>query len=172
MYSDYSKCKGELQVHLVFRLRWFNHGVTVDRMFYIANKGEQEAAWLNEAGYGFVVNAIMVQSKSNGKDLSEDDIEALTATLTSHQAAVVKRRVDTLNATIRKKQKQSNKTDVRDIFKTKSWEGYGASPRHGSDEVDGIRGKNAERYSFTKNKGGYSMSDVKLRMLQTRWPQV
>ncbi|VDH88705.1 Rho GTPase-activating protein 18/28/40 [Mytilus galloprovincialis] len=120
------------------------------------DEGEQEAAWLNEAGYGFVVNAL-----HDGKDLSEDDIEALTATLTSHQAAVVKRRVDTLNATIRKKQKQSNKTDVRDIFKTKSWEGYGASPRHGSDEVDGIRGKNAERYSFTKNKGGYSMSGRK-----------
>lgn len=122
------------------------------------DEGEQEAAWLKEAGYGYVVNAL-----HDGKDLSEDDIEALTATLTSHQAAVVKRRVDTLNATIRKKQKQSNKTDVRDIFKTKSWEGYGASPRHGSDEVDGInmRGKNSERYSFTKNKGGYSMSGRK-----------
>jgi hypothetical protein len=52
--------------------------------------------------------------------VSEEDIEALTVTLTSHQAAVVKRRVDTLNATIRKKHR-GNKTDVRDIFKTQSW---------------------------------------------------
>lgn len=56
---------------------------------------------------------------TDGRDLTEDEIEALTITLTASQAAVVKRRVDTLKSTVRKKQK-SNKTDVRDIFSNRS----------------------------------------------------
>ena len=38
------------------------------------------------------------------------------SSLTRAQAAAVKKRVDTLNATIRKKTKQNQKTDVRDVF--------------------------------------------------------
>lgn len=132
-----------------------NHEEEIDEEFpKTPDEGEQEAAWLKEAGYEFIVNAL-----HDGKDLSADDIEALTETLTTHQAAVVKRRVDTLNATIRKKQK-NNKTDVRDIFKTQSW--GGSPPQNRQSEVDGPiqRGgsKGHERYSFAKNKGGYSMS--------------
>lgn len=39
-----------------------------------------------------------------------------TEAMPSNHAAVVKRRVDTLNATLRKKQKYATKIDVRNIF--------------------------------------------------------
>lgn len=51
-----------------------------------------------------------------GKELTEDEIQALTESLPSNHADVVRRRVDTLNATLRKKQRYSTKIDVRNIF--------------------------------------------------------
>ena len=53
---------------------------------------------------------------SEGKVLGEDLIKNETSSLTRTQAAAVKKRIDTLNATIRKRQKQQQKTDVRDLF--------------------------------------------------------
>ena len=55
---------------------------------------------------------------SEGKELKDDVISRETSSLTKTQAAAVKKRVDTLNATLRKKQKQKekHKADVRDIF--------------------------------------------------------
>jgi hypothetical protein len=51
-----------------------------------------------------------------GKEFSEDEINKFTESMPSNHAAVVKRRVDTLNATLRKKQKYTTKIDVRNIF--------------------------------------------------------
>ena len=58
-----------------------------------------------------------------GTLLDDEDVSCGTAGLTEEQVAVVKKRVDTLNATIRKKQKgyqpkHSNKVDVRAVFST------------------------------------------------------
>lgn len=143
LYDDYWKEFREIEN---------NHEEEIEDDTKTPDEGEQEAAWLKEAGYEFIVNAL-----HDGKDLLEEDIEALTVTLTSHQAAVVKRRVDTLTATIRKKHR-GNKTDVRDIFKTQSW---GGSPsRLHSYEEDCLSSpdRGHDGYSFAKNKGGYSMS--------------
>lgn len=46
--------------------------------------------------------------------MTDEEIQGFTATLTTSQAAVVRRRVNSLSATIRSKQK--HKVDVRDIF--------------------------------------------------------
>ncbi|XP_060594720.1 rho GTPase-activating protein 18-like isoform X6 [Ruditapes philippinarum] len=75
------------------------------------DEGEQEAEWLQEAGYGFIVSKYQA-----GKEFSEDEINKFTESMPSNHAAVVKRRVDTLNATLRKKQKYTTKIDVRNIF--------------------------------------------------------
>ena len=50
--------------------------------------------------------------------MKDDIISRETSSLTKAQAAAVKKRVDTLNATLRKKQKQKDKqkADVRDLF--------------------------------------------------------
>ncbi|KAL4218017.1 Rho GTPase activating protein 18 [Mactra antiquata] len=75
------------------------------------DEGEIEAAWLTVAGYGGLVNKFQA-----GKELNDDDIQAITESLPINHAEVVKRRVDTLNATLRKKQKYTTKIDVRNIF--------------------------------------------------------
>ena len=61
---------------------------------------------------------IFVSLFSEGKELKDDIISRETSSLTKAQAAAVKKRVDTLNATLRKKQKQKDKqkADVRDLF--------------------------------------------------------
>lgn len=46
--------------------------------------------------------------------MTDEEIQGFTATLTTSQAAVVQRRVNSLSATFRAKQK--HKIDVRDIF--------------------------------------------------------
>ena len=54
---------------------------------------------------------------AEGKDITDDALKKETATLTKKQAAAVKRRVETLNATRRKaKERPEVKTDVRDVF--------------------------------------------------------
>ncbi|KAK6167614.1 hypothetical protein SNE40_021597 [Patella caerulea] len=75
------------------------------------DEGEIEAEWLKSAGYGFVVNKLQ-----EGKDLSDDELEALTSSLTRKQAQAVQRRVDTLSTTMRKRQKANQKVHVKDIF--------------------------------------------------------
>ncbi|KAK7091428.1 hypothetical protein V1264_009109 [Littorina saxatilis] len=76
------------------------------------DEGEAEAQWLTNAGYGFIVNKF-----SDGRDLSDDELEVVTQSLTRHQAEAVKKRVNTLSTTMRKK-KGANKMHVKDIFPT------------------------------------------------------
>ncbi|KAK3088633.1 hypothetical protein FSP39_021540 [Pinctada imbricata] len=128
------------------------------------DEGEEEALWLRDAGYDFVVNRL-----AEGKELTDEEIQGFTATLTTNQAAVVKRRVNTLTATYRKKQK--HKTDVRDIFPEKNSTQLPKSPSPtqvlSDSSDDGIlssdhsRKSNHKRKSssgFLKRGGEYSMS--------------
>uniref|UniRef100_A0A671KBQ7 Rho GTPase-activating protein 18-like n=1 Tax=Sinocyclocheilus anshuiensis TaxID=1608454 RepID=A0A671KBQ7_9TELE len=70
--------------------------------------GEQEEAWLMEAGLATLFD----ESASDG----EDSI-VLLSTLTRTQAAAVERRVETLKQTLRKRNKPYSVPDVREIFK-------------------------------------------------------
>ena len=63
-----------------------------------------------------MVTAVALCS-ADGRDVSDDELEALTSSLTLHQAEAVKRRIDTLSTTMRKK-KGANKMHVKDIFPT------------------------------------------------------
>ncbi len=71
-------------------------------------EGEQEEAWLMEAGLATLFD----ESASDG----EDSI-VLLSTLTRTQAAAVERRVETLQQTLRKRNKPYSVPDVREIFK-------------------------------------------------------
>uniref|UniRef100_A0A673MJU4 Rho GTPase-activating protein 18-like n=1 Tax=Sinocyclocheilus rhinocerous TaxID=307959 RepID=A0A673MJU4_9TELE len=71
-------------------------------------EGEQEEAWLMEAGLATLFD----ESASDG----EDGI-VLLSTLTRTQAAAVERRVETLKQTLRKRNKPYSVPDVREIFK-------------------------------------------------------
>jgi phosphopantetheine adenylyltransferase len=51
-----------------------------------------------------------------GQELGDEVVTDETSSLTKSQAEAVRRRVATLNATLRKKQKQREVTDIRDVF--------------------------------------------------------
>ncbi|XP_057209579.1 rho GTPase-activating protein 18 isoform X3 [Triplophysa rosa] len=74
-------------------------------------EGEQEEAWLTEAGLATLFD----ESATDG----EDSI-VLLSTLTRTQVAAVQRRVETLKQTLRKRNKPYSVPDVRDIFKPSS----------------------------------------------------
>ncbi|KAL8558780.1 hypothetical protein ACOMHN_043723 [Nucella lapillus] len=82
-----------------------------EEVYKTPDEGEVEAQWLKDAGYGFIVNKF-----TDGRDLSDDELEAVTSTLTRHQADAVKRRVNSLSTTLRRK--KAGKLHVKDIFPT------------------------------------------------------
>ncbi|XP_067666993.1 rho GTPase-activating protein 18-like [Haliotis asinina] len=123
------------------------------------DEGEQEAEWLHRAGYGFVARKL-----HEGKELSDDDLEGLTDELSAPQAEAVRKRIDTLTTTMRKKQKQ-NKIHVKDIFTNKDV-GQPASPTLERMPIRRESTKNRERASFLRS-GHYSMSGAPTDEVQT-----
>ncbi|XP_055997359.1 rho GTPase-activating protein 18-like [Ostrea edulis] len=132
------------------------------------DEGEEEAAWLKDAGYEFVVSHI-----TGGRELTDEEIQGFTATLTTSQAAVVRRRVNSLSATFRAKQK--HKIDVRDIFpeQTDSQSGRPSAPHNTPNSTDDVTGNVVHRRtmdkklpSLLKPKGEYSMSGRRNEVLK------
>uniref|UniRef100_A0A8C9T958 Rho GTPase activating protein 18 n=1 Tax=Scleropages formosus TaxID=113540 RepID=A0A8C9T958_SCLFO len=74
----------------------------------VPDEGEQEEAWLAEAGLATLFDESVAVP---------EDTMSLLSTLTRTQAAAVQRRVETVKQTLRKKNKQHQVPDVRDIFK-------------------------------------------------------
>ncbi|XP_060609324.2 LOW QUALITY PROTEIN: rho GTPase-activating protein 18 [Anolis sagrei] len=72
------------------------------------DEGELEEEWLKEAGLSNLFGEASVDSQES---------MVVLATLTRTQAAAVQKRVDTVTQTMRKKNKQYQVPDVRDIFK-------------------------------------------------------
>ena len=58
---------------------------------------------------------VCVCMRPDGRDLSDDELETITHSLTRAQAEAVQRRVNILSTTLRRRNKV-NKTHVRDIF--------------------------------------------------------
>lgn len=77
----------------------------------VPDEGEHEEAWLTEAGL-----ATLFQESEADPDASEDS-QAMLSTLTRTQAAAVEKRVELLKQTMRKRNKQYQVPDVREIFK-------------------------------------------------------
>ncbi|CAD5112662.1 DgyrCDS1881 [Dimorphilus gyrociliatus] len=70
-----------------------------------------DAHWLHTAGFSDIVSQL-----TDGQDVKDDDMENITSTLTRKQADVLRKRVNSLSATLKSKSKSSTHTDVRDIF--------------------------------------------------------
>ena len=81
--------------------------------------GEQEEAWLQEAGLATLVQEVgdigAMAPSLGSKTGCVDDGMVLLSTLTRGQAAAVLRRLDTYNQTVRKKSRPVTR-DVREIF--------------------------------------------------------
>uniref|UniRef100_A0AAY4C1C2 Rho-GAP domain-containing protein n=1 Tax=Denticeps clupeoides TaxID=299321 RepID=A0AAY4C1C2_9TELE len=80
----------------------------------VPDEGEQEEAWLTEAGLATLFD----ESASD-----PEDSMVLLSTLTRTQAAAVEKRVETLKQTLRKRNRPHHVPDVRDIFKQPTVEG-------------------------------------------------
>ncbi|XP_067009183.2 rho GTPase-activating protein conundrum [Anabrus simplex] len=81
------------------------------------DEGEQEADWLRAAGLPHLTEPF-----SQGRELAEHELEPALRLLPKHQAEAVKRRVRTLNHTVRKRagrqhRARQRKPDIRDVFK-------------------------------------------------------
>ncbi|KAK7489373.1 hypothetical protein BaRGS_00019317 [Batillaria attramentaria] len=123
------------------------------------DEGEVEAQWLTDAGYGFIVSKF-----SDGRDLSDDELEALTSSLTRHQAEAVKKRVDTLSSTMRKK-KGANKMHVKDIFPTPASPEPPSPSSPTSPSVFPSGADNTPAWQrppgfLGRNRGGYSLENA------------
>ncbi|XP_035279265.1 rho GTPase-activating protein 18 [Anguilla anguilla] len=114
----------------------------------VADEGEQEEAWLTEAGLATLFD----ESASD-----PEDSMVLLSTLTRTQAAAVERRVETLRQTLRKKNKQYHVPDVRDIFKPPGPQGATleeAVPEQGSENGKGDVASAGKESSVCKNGEG------------------
>lgn len=76
-------------------------------------EGEQEEAWLTEAGLARLFD----DSFTADQDQDEEDSAVFLSTLTRTQAAAIERRLTTLQQTLRRRNRQ-HVPDVRDIFRS------------------------------------------------------
>ncbi|KAK1889391.1 Rho GTPase-activating protein 18 [Dissostichus eleginoides] len=75
-------------------------------------KGEQEEAWLTEAGLARLFDDSLAADQDQ-----EEDSAVFLSTLTRSQAAAVERRVTTLQQTLLRRRNRQHVPDVRDIFR-------------------------------------------------------
>lgn len=82
----------------------------------VEGEGLAETEWLVAAGLGQLREPFL-----EGKEVSDTELNATLSILSPHQAQAIKRRVDTLNFTIRQRARQNRarhrKPDIRDVFR-------------------------------------------------------
>ncbi|XP_069014570.1 rho GTPase-activating protein 18 isoform X1 [Embiotoca jacksoni] len=78
----------------------------------IPEEGEQEEAWLTEAGLARLFDDSLAADQDQ-----EEDSAVFLSTLTRTQAAAVERRVTTLQQTLLRRRNRQHLPDVRDIFR-------------------------------------------------------
>lgn len=88
-------------------------------------EGEQEEAWLTEAGLARLFD----DSLTAEQDQDEEDSAVFLSTLTRTQAAAIERRLTTVQQTLRRRNRQ-HVPDVRDIFRSEK-------PESGPSKVNG-----------------------------------
>ncbi|XP_070843983.1 rho GTPase-activating protein 18 isoform X1 [Chaetodon trifascialis] len=78
----------------------------------VPEEGEQEEAWLTEAGLARLFDDSLAADQDQ-----EEDNEVFLSTLTRTQAAAVERRVASLHQTLLRRRNRQHVPDVRDIFR-------------------------------------------------------
>lgn len=83
-------------------------------IFIYITEGELETEWLKDAGLSHLTEPFM-----HGREVSESELEGALLDFSKLQAEAIKRRVKTLNNTIRQRRSKAKhrKADVRDVFK-------------------------------------------------------
>lgn len=96
--------------HIIFRIHRVNNFV-----HFLYLEGEEEAEWLRAAGLGQLTEAWKA-----GREVQPEELGAVLRPLSRAQAEAVKRRVRSLNHTVKQRFNQRQrvrKPDIRDVFK-------------------------------------------------------
>ncbi|XP_031847776.1 rho GTPase-activating protein conundrum isoform X2 [Nomia melanderi] len=108
--------------------------------------GEEEAEWLRTAGLGQLTEAWKV-----GKEVPPEELGAALRPLSRAQAEAVKRRVRSLNHTVKQRFNQRQrvrKPDIRDVFKDVEASSTGTRSRSATpDSLDSVAGTMSENAS-------------------------
>ncbi|XP_076381094.1 rho GTPase-activating protein conundrum isoform X3 [Megalopta genalis] len=108
--------------------------------------GEEEAEWLRTAGLGQLTEAWKV-----GKEVPPEELGAALRPLSRAQAEAVKRRVKSLNHTVKQRFNQRQrvrKPDIRDVFKDVEASSTGTRSRSATpDSLDSVTGATPESAS-------------------------
>lgn len=89
--------------------------LTNDEYFYVVvTEGELETEWLKDAGLSHLTEPFR-----HGREVTETELEGALLDFSKPQAEAIKRRVKTLNNTIRQRRSKAKhrKADVRDVFR-------------------------------------------------------
>ncbi|ODM98634.1 Rho GTPase-activating protein 18 [Orchesella cincta] len=99
----------------------------------VTDEGELEADWLSEVGLGE-----WTQQWRQGKSLPENDIGPAVQKLSlkPHQADALRRRIQTLNATLKKRRKMRRPPDIRGFFQSDISENKDSSRSATPDSLD------------------------------------
>ena len=108
--------------------------------------GEEEAEWLRTAGLGQLTEAWKA-----GREVQPDELGAALRPLSRAQAEAVKRRVKSLNHTVKQRFNQRQrvrKPDIRDVFKDVEASSTGTRSRSATpDSLDSVAGTTPENAS-------------------------
>ncbi|CAK9832090.1 Rho GTPase-activating protein conundrum [Anthophora retusa] len=108
--------------------------------------GEEEAEWLRTAGLGQLTEAWKA-----GREVQPEELGAALRPLSRAQAEAVKRRVKSLNHTVKQRFNQRQrvrKPDIRDVFKDVEASSTGTRSRSATpDSLDSVRGTSPENAS-------------------------
>ncbi|XP_034939722.1 rho GTPase-activating protein conundrum isoform X2 [Chelonus insularis] len=110
------------------------------------DEGEEEAEWLKAAGL-----EELTETWKAGREIQAEELGALLRPLSRAQAEAVKRRVRSLNHTVRQRFSQrtrSRKPDIRDVFKDVEMSSTGTRSRSATpDSLDSMSGETPESAS-------------------------
>ncbi|XP_015438459.1 PREDICTED: rho GTPase-activating protein 18 [Dufourea novaeangliae] len=114
--------------------------------------GEEEAEWLRTAGLGQLTEAWKA-----GKEVPSEELGAALRPLSRAQAEAVKRRVKSLNHTVKQRFNQRQrvrKPDIRDVFKDVEASSTGTRSRSATpDSLDSVTGATPENTSPPPSTG-------------------
>lgn len=110
------------------------------------DEGEEEAEWLKAAGLGE-----LTEPWKAGREIQPDELGAVLRPLSRAQAEAVKRRVRSLNLTVKQRFNQRHrvrKPDIRDVFKDAEVSSTGTRSRSATpDSLDSVSGETPEGIS-------------------------
>lgn len=111
-------CYSNMLIHCysILQLQSQNSAVFLDHIFcfIVYTEGEEEAEWLRNAGLGE-----LTEPWKAGREIQQDELNAAIRPYSRAQAEAVRRRVRSLNHTVKQRfgQKQRVRKPIKDVFK-------------------------------------------------------